>query len=245
MKKLKLLFLFCLLLGCIAYLIATLTIFNKKPDTHICQAVSIIYKGIEKEKHVQSKALLRILANHKIYPVGKKLKDINTRAMEKALHRHPFVRKVECYITAIGNVNIEVYERIPLLHIMGDNGTDYYIDKDSNFILAGNEAIHLPVATGNITEEFAKKELLPLAELLQESPFWQAQVQQIHVTGKKELELVPRVGEHILFLGKAEHLGEKLQKLEKFYTQALPVVGWNKYSRINIEFDNQIICTKK
>ena len=30
-----------------------------------------------------------------------------------------------------------------------------------------------------------------------------------------------------------------------FYEKALNRVGWNKYSRINVEFDNQIICTRR
>ena len=30
----------------------------------------------------------------------------------------------------------------------------------------------------------------------------------------------------------------------KFYQYGLSKVGWNKYSYINLEFDNQIICKK-
>jgi cell division protein FtsQ len=56
---------------------------------------------------------------------------------------------------------------------------------------------------------------------------------------------VPRVGEHIIFLGKAGDYDQKFERLEKFYKKALNEIGWNKYSRISLEFDNQIICTKK
>ncbi len=38
---------------------------------------------------------------------------------------------------------------------------------------------------------------------------------------------------------------KKLQRLEKFYRYGLSVAGWNKYSYISVEFDNQIICKKK
>ena len=57
--------------------------------------------------------------------------------------------------------------------------------------------------------------------------------------------MVPRVGEHIVFLGKIDNFEEKLAKLKLFYEKALNQVGWNKYSRISLEFNNQIICTKK
>ena len=37
----------------------------------------------------------------------------------------------------------------------------------------------------------------------------------------------------------------KLSRLEKFYKYGLSQAGWNKYSYINLEFDNQIICKKR
>jgi cell division protein FtsQ len=56
---------------------------------------------------------------------------------------------------------------------------------------------------------------------------------------------VPRVGEHIIYLGRPVNVEKKLQRLEKFYRYGLSVAGWNKYSYINMEFDNQIICKKR
>ena len=36
-----------------------------------------------------------------------------------------------------------------------------------------------------------------------------------------------------------------MDRLEKFYKYGLSQAGWNKYSYINVEFDNQIICKKR
>ena len=41
-----------------------------------------------------------------------------------------------------------------------------------------------------------------------------------------------------------DFINRKMDRLEKFYKYGLSQAGWNKYSYINIEFDNQIICTK-
>ena len=35
------------------------------------------------------------------------------------------------------------------------------------------------------------------------------------------------------------------RKKKKLFEKGLNQVGWNKYSRISLEFNNQIICTKK
>ena len=74
---------------------------------------------------------------------------------------------------------------------------------------------------------------------------WKAQIQQINVTPAKELELVPQVGDHIIFLGKPGNYENKFDRLKTFYKKGLNEIGWNKYSRISLEFNNQIICTKK
>lgn len=35
-----------------------------------------------------------------------------------------------------------------------------------------------------------------------------------------------------------------MSRLENFYKYGLSKAGWDKYSYINLEFDNQIICKK-
>jgi cell division protein FtsQ len=70
--------------------------------------------------------------------------------------------------------------------------------------------------------------------------------------------LIPRVGNHIIYIGNLpetnlidkreqainDFVNKKMNRLEKFYKYGLSQAGWNKYSYINIEFDNQIICKK-
>ncbi len=43
----------------------------------------------------------------------------------------------------------------------------------------------------------------------------------------------------------SDFINKKLTRLEKFYKYGLSQAGWNKYSYINLEFDNQIICKKR
>jgi cell division protein FtsQ len=103
---------------------------------------------------------------------------------------------------------------------------------------------YLPVATGNINKSFATKELHNFALFLQQDRFWNSQIEQIHVLNNQTVELVPRVGSHTIYLGKLTQVENKLERVKQFYKKALNQVGWNKYSRINVEFGNQIVCTK-
>lgn len=70
------------------------------------------------------------------------------------------------------------------------------------------------------------------------------QIEQIHVLPDKNIELVPRVGDHVIYLGKLDDFERKLKQI-RYSEKGLNKVGWNKYSRISVEFGNQIICTKR
>ena len=74
-------------------------------------------------------------------------------------------------------------------------------------------------------------------------------IEQIHIEpdakGTFVATLIPRVGDHTIFLGTLDQLDTKLRRLQIFYQQGLPQVGWNKYSRLDLQYGNQIVCTKK
>jgi cell division protein FtsQ len=108
-----------------------------------------------------------------------------------------------------------------------------------------NMNIDLCVATGNITRDYARKNLAELARFISEDEFWDKQIEQIHVTDRKVIELYPRVGEQVIILGTPENFRGKLENLMTFYKNGLSKTGWNKYSVINLSFDGQIVCTKK
>ena len=235
----------CVLVLLSCYLVVAVTAFNHKPDNEVCKGLNLSVKDSVDYNFVTQKEIESLLKSKRLSPIGKPLGTINVRKLENEIARHPFVSEAECYLTSGGKVNIEIQQRIPILRVMSGNGDNYYIDNKGNIMSAKGRSVHVAVATGFIDRKFAQKELYALGEYLQSDPFWNAQVEQIHVTPQKELEIVPRVGNHVLFLGKAEDYDEKFSKLQTFYKKALNRVGWNKYQRISIEFKNQIIGTKK
>ena len=104
---------------------------------------------------------------------------------------------------------------------------------------------HVPIATGYIEKELAITDLYKFALFLQKDEFWNDQIDQIFVHPDGETELIPRVGSHRIVLGTLDDFETKLQNLKLFYDQAIPIVGWEKYSVISLKYKNQIVCTKK
>lgn len=237
---------FFAMLVIIGYLVLALVKLNSKPAHQVCNKVQLIVKDSMNLGFISQAEVFNLLKEKKIYPVGQKMNIIRSKVIERQLKTHLLIENAECYKTPGGSICIEITQRIPFLRVFSNNGENYYLDNKGHIIPpeSGCNA-HVAVVTGEVEKSFAMKELYKFGVFLQNNRFWNAQIQQINILPDKEIELIPRIGDHVIFLGKLENFEVKLERLKKFYEKALNQVGWNKYSRINLEFGNQIICTNK
>jgi cell division protein FtsQ len=134
---------------------------------------------------------------------------------------------------------------MPVIRVKADNGEDYYVDEHGEIMPYTHYVNEITVATGAISKKYAQKTLTRVGNFLANNPLWRSQVEQINVLPDGTIEMVPRVGDHIVYLGKPFDLEQKFTRLEKFYRYGLSEAGWNKYSYISLEFRNQIICKKR
>lgn len=234
------------MLALIAYLIVAITAFNRKPADQTCRDMELVIKDTAYAGFITKEELKGILQHKGIYPIGKKMERISTKSLERELSKHPLIDEAECYKTPSGKVCVEVTQRIPILRVMSSNGQNYYLDNKGTVMPPDAKCVaHRVIVTGNVEKSFAMKDLYKFGVFLQKNSFWNAQIEQIHVLPGKNIELVPRVGDHLIYLGKIAGFEKKLKRVKAFYERGLNQVGWNKYSRISVEFDNQIICTKR
>ncbi|MDR2682895.1 MAG: hypothetical protein LBB64_03380 [Dysgonamonadaceae bacterium] len=176
---------------------------------------------------------------------GRQISEINAGFIEKTLKDYKLIKKAEVYKTIDGMVKIKVYQRVPILRVISGSG-NYYVDEEGQIMpIPPHFTAHVLVATGAISDEYAQKQLYGFVEFLRNDRFWNEQIEQIHILPDGDVELTPRKGNHTVVLGKIENYKENLDKLELFYDKALNKVGWNKYSRINLKYKNQVVCTKR
>jgi cell division protein FtsQ len=83
-----------------------------------------------------------------------------------------------------------------------------------------------------------------MAKYLDRNEFLRKEITQIHILPDGKISLIPLVGNHLIEMHSYDNLDKKLRKLELFYKKAMNQGGWGKYSKINIEYKNQIVCTK-
>lgn len=228
------------------YLILAATVFNKSGKLNMtCKNVHItIEKGVI-EGFLTPAEIQKMLAADNIRPVGNTFNQINTREIEEKLQSKELIERAECYKTQSGSLCISVKERIPVMHVMAANGEDYYVDNMGNQMSNPDYVCNLMIATGNINRKYARRVLAPIGKLVMQDPFWRNEIVQLNVLADETLEMIPRVGDHVVYLGKPVGIKRKLERLRKFYKYGLNQAGWNIYSRISVELDNQIICKKR
>ena len=209
-----------------------------------CRDVQVTIEGNATGGFLTPADICRMLTEQELYPVGKRLTDVNLRAIEERLEAQELIERVEAYKTQSGNVKISISERVPVMRVMA-NGQDYYVDRDGKALMNTGYVCNLIIATGSISQAYASRVLAPIGRIIMADDFWRNQIEQINVLPDSTVEIVPRVGGHIIYIGQPIGVTKKLERLRKFYRYGLSQAGWNKYSRISVEFNNQIVCKKK
>jgi cell division protein FtsQ len=126
------------------------------------------------------------------------------------------------------------------------DGVDYYVDTDRKRMRTSIRfSAYVPVVTGYVDFEFASTELYDFIVYLQSESRWRSAFTQINICNGSEIELIPRVGDFVVRLGSLERYESILEKLDKFLSVLPKYHSWDKYSVINLEFRDQVVCTKR
>ena len=217
-----------LLLAVVGYLVVAIWKFGGQAEDRTCEGIRVeiidsIPDGFITDEYVRS-----ILTRNKISPEGMKISQVNLEQIEQLMLEESHIERASCYYDAAGRLCIKVVPQQPILHVISQKGEDYYLSSTG-----------LPMATGTFNVH-----LLEFARYIHDDLFWSEQIEQIHVVSPEEIELYPRVGQHVIELGSVNGFQEKLGRLRTFYREGLERVGWNKYSKISLAYDGQVVCTR-
>ena len=227
------------------YVGLSMTVLNKPNKNAVCNSIDISVLDSDQTGFISSKEIASILKSSRLYPVGKKMIYIDNKRIEDKLKATPFIKTAECYKSATNKVCIEVTQQLPVLRICKGVNDSYYLDEKGKIMKSNRFHADLPIVTGNVSKRFAERELTRLGNFLAKDDYWCNMIDQIHVNSNRDLEVTLRVSDAIIYLGKTNDIEKKLRCLKYFQKHILNKVGWNKYSKISLEFSNQIICTKK
>lgn len=243
MKKILLILVALLTIG---YLLFSANYFKKLALNKQCESFEVFVTDSTKTQFVRTDDIEKLVKRYNLYPVGKTFGEINTLAIRDTILTNQLVESAEVYTTPGNGIVVQIKQRKPVLRVASSHAGNFYIDQDRRIMpVSTSFAVYVPLATGTVTKEYAKGELYDFAMFLQRNSDWDAWIEQIDVRSNGDVVLIPRAGDFHIVMGSLEDYPAKLSKFVRFVDKGLSVVGWNRFSEINLKYENQVVCTRK
>lgn len=172
--------------------------------------------------------------------VAKETLDLNK--LENTLKSNPMIKSAEVYVAVNGTLNAEIEQKTPIARV--NTNASYYIDDRGVYMpLSTNYTARVPLVTGNV-EKNNLKNIFEIATKIQNDEFLKTNVIEIHQSANNVLFLKLRQCRFLVQLGDLKALDKKINNLKAFYQKNIKEKTLDNYSKVNLQFDNQVVCTK-
>lgn len=247
-------------------LFALLVVVNKKFGRTACKGVEITIAQNSQSMLITESDIRAYLTGISDTSGNVHLSDINIGKLEDTINSDPYVKRAQIYITLNGKIRIDVIPRKPLARVQNFANEEFFISDDGRLMKAGpGKTAYVIFANGNISDIYWRTtdldygnpdkkidsaicktslfKIFSLARYIDKNDFLRSQIDQVYIDKAGEMELIPKVGNHVIIFGSPENMKEKFEKLIIFYRKGLINEGWEKYDTINIKYKNQVVCS--
>lgn len=241
-----------------AILVVLLTIaFTERRQGNVAiKDISIRMENINDNHFLEESDIQTLMQLSKENLKGASVEKVNLKSIEKKIMNDPFIQDADLYSDLKGNVVARVELRRPIARIVRNDGPDGYIAEDGTLmptsdkftprvvLISGGYARKL-LLLDNVNKVEGGKDLITLINKIREDEFWSAQIAQLDIDSKMNVVIYPQVGDERIEFGKPGNADEqeaKLKKLMIYYKEILPRVGWNRYNRVNLQYEGQIVA---
>jgi len=186
-------------------------------------------------------------------PVGKPLAKIDLFHLESQLEKNPWVESANLYFDNRQTLNINIKQRAPVARVFTPEGNSFYLDESYNLLpLKSTDFIVLPVFMNfyiHPTELKASDSVLlsrmtGLSKFILKDPFWLAQIESIYIQPDNSFEMTTQVGEQTIHLGNRNDWASLFYKLKVLYRKFDAEQSWGRYSVINLQYKDQVVCER-
>lgn len=172
--------------------------------------------------------------------VPKETLDLND--LESTLNANPIIEFAEVYVNVEGKLTAEVKQKTPIARVVS-NG-NYYIDSNGGVMpLSKNYTERVPFVTGFVNKDNLNT-VYTVADYVLKDEFLKQNVIEIHQNKNNSIDLKLRQTKFVVHLGQVKQLEKKINNLKAFYIKATKDKVLDKYSKVSLQFGNQVVCTK-
>jgi cell division protein FtsQ len=169
--------------------------------------------------------------------------NLDLKEMEILLESNDMIKSAQVYLTVNGEVRTKIEQKQPIARVYSD--TIFYIDEEGLWMpLSPQHSARVPLVTGVVDKEDLEA-VYTMALKVYTDPLLKAYITAIHQNENKEISLKMRLLEFEVIVGTLENLDEKMNNLKAFYQKAKKDNVLDIYKSVNLQFDSQVVCTKK
>lgn len=171
----------------------------------------------------------------------KKIGDIDIPELEKKLNNLPSVDSANVYLNLNGNLNLDIQQKVPAFRL-NTNGKDVYVDhKGQEFPTSKNYSFPCMLVTGDIDEsEYVS--LAALVDKIDRDSF--SKKYFIGISKNKDgYNLLTSEGNYKVEIGDLDRIDMKVKGFKTFVEKYLINQSPDKYTKISVKYDNQIVTT--
>ncbi|WBL21799.1 cell division protein FtsQ/DivIB [Zunongwangia sp. HRR-M8] len=172
--------------------------------------------------------------------LGEETLDLNK--VEALLNSNEMIENAEVYLDLDGKLSAIVSQRKPIGRAVGN--TSFYLDKNGKVMpLSENFSARVPLMSG--FDEVNILEAYPLVSYIKNDSFLSKHITTINRLNNGRYELNMRKLDFVVYFGAIKNVELKFNNFKAFYKKALKDEKLDTYKRVNLQFGNQVVCTKK
>jgi cell division protein FtsQ len=243
------------------FVLLTPLFLSQKINEAECTGIEITIADSAKHRFVTEDDIMNLIRSTGVRVTGVKKCDIPLTFIEEKVKTFKELRVVEVWFSTDRKLHIYVDQREPVMRVVASYGGDFFVDREGVIMRRHNlYTPHLQILeidmlfnpeqmTGtNIYDSEKTVNLVRAFELvkyIRDNSFWDSMIDYLSMSRDGRVTMIPRLGNHVIELGKTENYEEKLNNLFVFYREAMPVAGWDKYKVVNIEYKGQVVCQRR
>ena len=169
---------------------------------------------------------------------------ISLSKIEQEIDKNTYVEKSQVYMKIGQELIVDIKQKEPVARVITVDSI-FYLDKNSNFMsLSKLKSSNVPLIFG-FSESSDLKYLTEISLMIKNDEFLNKNISQIFIKDDQKIDLKMRGNNTIIEFGNNNRLKNKTKNLKAFYNRAISKNEIDKYKKINLQFENQVVVVKK
>ncbi len=215
---------------------------SKRNEIRKLTKSEVIFVG-ENNLFVKQETVNKMLIDYKDSVINIKKENLDLLKLEKSIDKQPMIEKSQVFVSIDGVLKAIVKQKTPIARLFTENGSSYIDYQGNTMPISEHFTARVPVISGEINKQNSKQ-LFDLFRMIYDDEFLKKNIIGIQILPSGSLKMKNRNFDFDIIFGSPINIEEKFKNYKAFYQKAFADASLNDYKSINLQFTQQVVCTK-